>query len=81
MEAFSRDGKLYRLIPSYSIRTIVAKTSDVGEERGWTVEEAMALWDSKPEGTEFIAGATRSEMLNMCMSFAGSQFENYSTGD
>ena len=43
MEAFSRDGKLYRLIPSYSIRTIVAKTSDVGEERGWTVEEAMAL--------------------------------------
>ena len=81
MEAFSRDGKLYRLIPSYSIRTIVAKTSDVGEERGWTVEEAMALWDSKPEGTEFIAGATRSEMLNMCMSFAGSQFVNYSTGD
>ena len=80
MEAFSRDGKLYRLIPSYSIRTIVAKTSDVGEERGWT-EEAMALWDSKPEGTEFIAGATRSEMLNMCMSFAGSQFVNYSTGD
>ena len=70
MEAFSRDGKLYRLIPSYSIRTIVAKTSDVGEERGWTVEEAMALWDSKPEGTEFIAGATRSEMLNMCMSLS-----------
>lgn len=59
MEAFSRDGKLYRLIPSYSIRTIVAKTSDVGEERGWTVEEAMALWDSKPEGTEFIAGGNQ----------------------
>lgn len=81
VEAFSTDGKLYRLIPSYSIRTLAAKTADVGEERGWTVEEAMKLWDSKPEGTEFIAGATRSEMLNMCMNFAGSQFVNYGTGD
>ncbi len=81
VEAFSTDGKLYRLVPTYSIRTMAAKTSDVGEERGWTIEEAMALWDSKPEGTEFIAGATRSEMLNMCMNFAGSQFVNYSTGD
>ncbi len=81
IEAFSTDGKLYRLVPSYSIRTLAAKASDVGEDRGWTVEEAIALWDSKPEGTEFIAGTTRSEMLNMCMNFAGSQFINYSTGE
>lgn len=80
VEAFSTDGKWYRLVPTYSIRTMAAKTADVGEERGWTVEEAMALWDSKPEGTEFIAGATRSEMLNMCMNFAGSQFVDYRTG-
>lgn len=81
VEAFSTDGKMYCLVPSYSIRTLAAKTSEVGEERGWTVEEALKLWDSKPQGTEFLAGATRSEILNMCMNFAGSQFVNYETGD
>lgn len=80
IEAFSTDGKLYTLIPSYYIETLVAKTSDVGEKKGWTVQEAKGLLASKPEGTQFINNITREEMLDYCMSMTGSQFIDWETG-
>lgn len=80
IEAFSQNGKLYIMVPNFSIRTLVAKTSEVGPERGWTVQEAMALWDSKPEGTEFLNGSTQAEMLDSCMRMASSQFIDPKTG-
>lgn len=80
MEAFSRNGKLYVLVPNFSVQTLVAKTSDVGPDRGWTVQEAMALWDSKPEGTEFLNATTRDEMLSNCMRMASSQFIDPESG-
>lgn len=80
MEAFSRNGKLYVLVPNFSIQTLVAKTSEVGPDRGWTVQEAMALWDSKPEGTEFLNATTRDEMLSNCMRMASSQFIDPESG-
>ncbi|MDE7286803.1 MAG: extracellular solute-binding protein, partial [Lachnospiraceae bacterium] len=63
LEAFSVNGKMYSLVPSYSIHTILAKASDVGEERGWTVQEAMDLLASKPEGTQLLESTTKSTML------------------
>ncbi|MBQ8597795.1 MAG: extracellular solute-binding protein [Lachnospiraceae bacterium] len=80
IEAYSVDGKLYRLVPSYSIQTVVAKASDVGKERGWTVEEAMDIWQSKPEGTEFLSHISRDSMLWYCMSMSGGQFIDWDTG-
>ncbi|MCM1125990.1 MAG: extracellular solute-binding protein [Lachnospiraceae bacterium] len=80
VEAFSEDGKLYILVPSFSINTLIAKTSDVGPERGWTVQEAVDLWDSKPEGTEFLDACTKTEIMGYCMRMANSQFINPKTG-
>ena len=80
IEAFSENGKLYVLVPDYRIQTLIAKTSEVGRERGWTVADAVKLWDSKPEGTEFIAGATRSSIFYACMNYAADQFVDYETG-
>lgn len=80
IEAYSVDGKLYRLVPKFSIQTVAAKASDVGKERGWTVQEAMELWDSKPEGTEFMSRMTRENMLWYCISMSGGQFIDQKTG-
>ncbi len=80
IEAFSTDGKLYTLMPSYYIETLVAKTSDVGAERGWTVQEAKDLLASKPEETQFINNVTREEMLDACMSMADGQFIDWESG-
>lgn len=80
IEAYSVDGKLYRLVPNYTIQTVVAKSADVGTERGWTVQEAMDIWASKPEGTEFISHMTRDNMLWYCMSMSSTQFIDWDTG-
>lgn len=80
LEAFSRQGKLLVLVPNFSIQTLVAKTSEVGPDRGWTVQEATALWDSKPEGTEFLNSSTRGDMMGYCMRMASSQFIDPESG-
>lgn len=80
IDAYSVNGKLYRLVPSYMISTILAKTSDVGEERGWTVQEVNELMASKPEGTQLLNFVDRNTMLINCMSLAGNQFIDWDTG-
>lgn len=81
LEALSVDGKLYRLVPSYMINTLIAKTSDVGEERGWTVSQVNELMSRKPEGTMFLNYTDRSTMLRSCMNMAGNQFIDWETGE
>ena len=80
MEACSMDGKLYSLVPSYSIDTLVAKTSEVGKERGWTVQDVKELLASKPEGTQFLINVERDAMLQYCFSMSGSQFIDWENG-
>lgn len=80
IEAFSVNGKLYQLVPYFTISTILAKTSDVGPERGWTIQDVNDLMASKPEGTQFLSYADRNTMLIQCMSLAGSQFIDWSSG-
>lgn len=80
LEAYSVDGKLYRLVPSYRISTLLAKTSEVGEERGWTVQDVNELMSTKPEGTLFLSYTDRNTMLWNCMTMAGSQFVDWETG-
>ena len=80
VDAFSLDGKMYSLVPSYSIQTLAAKASDVGEERGWTVQDAMDLLSAKPEGTQLLEGTTRGMMLEYCMSMSGNQFIDWERG-
>ncbi len=80
IEAFSVEGKLYQVVPTYYINTLVAKASVVGEERGWTVKEAMDLIKNSPEGTEFLSFETRGNMLVNCLSVAGDQFVDFNNG-
>ncbi len=81
IEAFSVDGKLYTLVPSYTVLTLMAKAADVGNERGWTVQEVKDLLASKPEGTQFLADVTQSEMMERCISMSGNQFVDWENGN
>ena len=80
IEAFSKDGKMYSIVPSYCIQTLAAKTSDVGAERGWTVKEAQEILASKPEGTQFLGMTPRDQILQYSMSMAGNEFIDWNTG-
>ncbi|MDE7288943.1 MAG: extracellular solute-binding protein [Oscillospiraceae bacterium] len=49
LKAYETNGKLYELVPSFSIDTIVGKASLIGSSSGWTVDEFIQLADENPD--------------------------------
>lgn len=76
----SADG-LYRIAPSFSVNTFAAKTADVGEEAGWTMEEALEVLASKPEGTKLLSEMTASNFMYYTMWICGEQYVDWNTGE
>lgn len=61
--AFEKDGKQFSLVPYFSCFTFVGKTSDVGENMGWTLDDLNKVMAGKPEGTKIMDNATREAIL------------------
>ena len=80
LEALSLDGELYRIAPFFSVNTFAAKTADVGEEPGWTMDEALALLATKPEGTNLLSEMTASSFMYYTMWICGEQYVDWENG-
>ena len=48
-KAVERDGKIYSLIPAFTIQTLAAKESLVGKNTGWTMEDLQKLIKANPQ--------------------------------
>ena len=81
LTAYENEGKLYRLVPRFTVYTVAGKTAEVGSEPGWTLEELNQLMASKPEGTQIFEEATRDQMLSYSIQMSGDQFINWETGE
>lgn len=81
LQALSYDGSLYRIAPSFSVNTFAAKTADVGEEPGWTMDEAMAILAGKPEGTQLLSEITASNFMYYTMWICGQEYVNWESGE
>lgn len=79
--AYERDGKMYGIVPSFSLSTVVGKASDVGSEPGWTIDDVMALKASKPEGTELFGYGTKDSVLRYCCMTSLDSFIDWETGE
>lgn len=79
-KAYENDGKLYAVMPSFGINTVMGKTSDVGSDMGWTMDDLIALVNSKPEGTEVFSYATKESILSSLCMYGLSDFVDWSTG-
>ncbi len=67
LRAYERDGKLYGIMSCFGISTLVGKVSDVGDGSTWTVDDVLALVDSKESGVEIFNYADRTNVLHkMC---------------
>lgn len=81
LNAYSTDGKLYRIIPSFYVWTVMGKTAVVGEEPGWTLAEMKEMMAAQPEGTAaFSADLIRADIMRYAMSMSISQFMDLETG-
>lgn len=79
-DAYSVNGKLYSIVPTFSVYTLMGKTADVGDTPGWTMEDLQALIEARPEASAFGRDATRIQILNWIMRFAGSRFVDSESG-
>lgn len=81
-DAYSVDGKLYTMVPSFQVWTVLGKTADVGTERGWTMQDLQNVMASKPEGTSIFGEETsRDSIMWYATMMALPQFMNMETGE
>ncbi len=80
LKAYENDGKLYRLVPKFTIYTVAGKTADVGQRTGWTLEDLREVMASKPDGMEVFSEMTRESMLEYSIQMTGSQFIDWESG-
>ena len=79
-DAYSVDGKLYYVVPNFSVNTMIAKTSLVGDKTGWTLEEMQQTVASMGEGTQAIGELTRDGFMSTAMQYCGNDFIDVTTG-
>lgn len=79
-DAYKVNGKLYSVIPTFQVSSIVGKTSVVGDTTGWNTEEFLTAVDQMPEGMEAFSELTRDFFIYYIMEYSGSDFVDASTG-
>lgn len=82
-EAYEINGALYYTVPNFTISTMVGKTSQVGAEQGWTMDEFMAFIEANPDKSVFGEEryATNTGMLSTFFSYNYDSFINRNTGE
>ncbi|WP_196805336.1 ABC transporter substrate-binding protein [Butyrivibrio sp. NC3005] len=64
-DTFKTNGKLYSIVPSYRVLSVAAKTSEVGNAEGWSMDDLMKYCKSKNVKLSKAFGSTitREEMI------------------
>lgn len=80
-ESHRVNGKLYEIIPSFVIRTYIAKASLVGDKTGWSLQDVNALEPTFPDGLRlFSEDMTRSSFIYEVMEYCGNDLVNLENG-
>lgn len=80
-DAYSVKGKLYYVIPSFNIRTMIGKVSLVGDKTTWTMADMRQLMSSLPEETTLLGDSiTRERFFTTMMQYSGADFVDVETG-
>lgn len=79
-DAYSVDGRLYYVIPSFNVVTMAAKTSLVGDGSDWSMEKLQQVLAEMGENTQPIGEITRDGFMSMAMQYCGRDFIDVETG-
>ncbi len=79
--AFKVNDKLYTVVPTFSIQTMIARKDMVGDKTSWTMSEFMEFMKKQPEGVKpFGDDILRESFLSYIITFCGSDFVDVNTG-
>lgn len=79
INGYTFDGKLVTIPRSFNLSTMVGKTSDLGSEMGWTLEEMMAYANANPDASLFDH-YTKLSMISIMMQYNQNAFVDWETG-
>lgn len=74
LDTFRVNGTLYYVVPAFSVDTLVAKQSKVGDRRGWNQEEFSTVLSELPEETEMVSETSRYSYLENYMRVCGREY-------
>lgn len=77
--AMKTDGKYYYMSPGFRIVSLIGKTSIVGENSGWTLEEFVAFMEKNPD-VQLLHDSDKSDLLNLILSENISSFVDWKNG-
>lgn len=81
-DAYAVDGKLYQLVSSFDVNSVIGKTSKVGNRSGWNMEEFDQVMDSLPDDVSaFNDNVTRESILYTAMSMTFDEYVDRATGE
>lgn len=80
LNVYTIDGILCAIPRSFSVQTLAGRTSEVGEESGWTLTEMIAFAEAHPE-TQLLPNASKMQVLGLCMMFDFDSWVNWETGE
>ncbi len=72
--ALETNGKLYSITPSFSVYTLLGKTSRVGDRTSWTMADLIAAMQSLPEGAQLFSEMTRDNFLQFAITLSSSSY-------
>lgn len=81
IDAYSRDGKWYQMVPSFYLFSIFGKAADVGTEPGWTMEDLQALRSKKGEDVQVFSEYTKNSIMTYSMMLSSEEYINWETGE
>lgn len=79
-DAYKVNGKLYQVIPSFYVQTMMAKKSLVGDRTSWTMKDLEEVMAAMPEGAMAFGEVTKSSFLWNILEFCGNDFVDVSSG-
>lgn len=80
-KAYEVNGKLYEIVPTFNVSTLVGKSSVVGDTPGWTMDEFISFVDANPDKIAFPDYSTKSDVLNSFIYYCYSSYINKETGE
>lgn len=80
LNAYTINGTLCAIPRSFSVQTLAGRTSEVGTESGWTLQEMIAFAEAHPD-ILIQPYASKMQVLSLCMMFDFDSWVNWETGE
>ena len=80
-DAYKVDGKLYSLIPTFAVNTMVAKKSLVGDKATFTMQDMKDILDKMGEGAQAFYGVDNENFLRYALNFNESDLIDLKSGE